>query len=76
MFMRAAPRIFAPVPGGSGWLRLTNVVLVCVNEEIVESALVLAWRNIIPISWLNSTDESKIDGQIIDADDASVCTVK
>jgi integrase len=66
MFMRATPRTFVPVPGGSGRLRPTNVVLVCANEEIVESALVLAWRNTIPISWLNSTDDSKIDGEIVE----------
>ncbi len=73
MLMRAAPRTFVPVSGGSGWLRPTNVVLVCANEEIVESALVLAWRNIIPVSWLNSTDESKIDGEIVDGDESERC---
>jgi integrase len=73
MFMRAEPHTFVPVPGGSGRLKPTDVVLVCANEEIVESALVLAWRNIIPISWLNSTDESKVDGEIVDADESEQC---
>src|SRR5262249_19785206 len=50
MFMRAEPRTFVPVPGCSGWLKATNVVLVCANEAIVENALVLAWRNIVAIS--------------------------
>jgi hypothetical protein len=69
MFMQAAPRTFVPAPGDSGWLRATNVVLVCANEAIVESALVVAWRNIAPISRLKSTDGSKIDGEIVDGDE-------
>jgi hypothetical protein len=73
MFMQAAPRTFVPVPGGSGWLRATNVVLVCANEVIVESALVVAWRNIVPISRVESTDGSKIDGEIVDSDEAEQC---
>jgi hypothetical protein len=73
MFMQAAPRSFVPVPGGSGRLRATNVVLVCANEAIVESALVVAWRNIVPISRLNSTDGSKIDGEIVDCDEGEQC---
>jgi hypothetical protein len=73
MFMRAAPGSFVAVPEGSGGLRPTNVVLVRANEEIVESALVLALRNIIPIPWLNSTDESKIDGEIVDGDESEHC---
>jgi integrase len=73
MFMRAAPRTFVPMPGGWGCLRQTNVVLVSANEEIVESALVVAWRNIIPISWLNSTDESKIGGEIVDGGESEQC---
>jgi hypothetical protein len=56
MFMRAEPRTFVPVPGGSGWLKATNVVLVCANEANVESALVVAWRNIVPISRVKSTE--------------------
>jgi integrase len=73
MFMRAAPRTFMPVPGSSGRLRPIDVVLVCANEEIIESALVVAWRNIIPISWLNSTDASKIDGEIVGDDENEQC---
>jgi hypothetical protein len=46
MFAQTAPRTFVPVRGGSGWLRATNVALVCANEAIVQSALVVAWRNI------------------------------
>jgi integrase len=70
MFIQAASRTFAPVPGDSGWLRATNVVLVCANEAIVESALVVAWRNIVPISRLNG---SKIDGEIVDDDEGEQC---
>ena len=33
MFLQAAPRTFVPVPGDSGRLRATNVVLVCANDE-------------------------------------------
>jgi hypothetical protein len=62
MFMKAAPRTFAPVPAGSGRLRPTNVVLVCASEAIVESALVVAWRNIVPISRVKSTSGLEIDG--------------
>jgi hypothetical protein len=70
MFIRAASRTFAPVPGDSGRLRATKIVLVCANEAIVESALVVAWRNIVPISRLNG---SKIDGEIIDDDEGEQC---
>ena len=73
MFMRAEPRTFVPVTGGSGWLKTTNVVLVCANEAIVESALVLAWRNIVPIPRVKSTDGSKIDGDIVDGDERDEC---
>src|SRR5258708_346368 len=73
MFTRAEPRTFVPVPGGSGWLKATNVVLVCANETIVESALLVAWRNIAPISRLKSTDGSKIDGEIVDGDEGEQC---
>jgi integrase len=72
MFMQAAPRTFVPVPGGSGWLRATNVVLVCANEGVVQSALVVAWRNIVPISPVKSTDGSKIDGEIVDGDEQCI----
>jgi hypothetical protein len=70
MFMQAAPRTFAPVPGDSGRLRATNIVLVCANEAIVESALVVAWRNIVPIS---RVDGLKIDGEIVDGDEGEQC---
>ncbi len=73
MFTRAEPRTFVPVPGDSGLLRPTGVVLVCANETIVESALLVAWRNIAPISRLKSTDGSKIDGEIVDGDEGEQC---
>jgi integrase len=73
MFTQAAPRTFVPAPGGSGWLRATNVVLASANEATAQSALVVAWRNIIPISSLNSTDESRIGGQIVDGDESEQC---
>src|SRR5215468_62527 len=74
MFMRAEPRTFVPVPGGSGWLNATNVILVSANQAIVESALVVAWRNIVPISRVNSTDGSTINGEIVDGDEGEQCT--
>ena len=40
MFTQAGPRTFVPVPGDSGWLKATNVVLACANEAILEFALV------------------------------------
>ncbi len=73
MFTRAEPRTFVPVPGDSGLLRPTGVVLVCANETIVESALLVAWRNIAPISRLKSTDGSTIDGEIVDGDEGEQC---
>lgn len=76
MFMQAAPRTFVPVCGGSGWLRATNVVLVCANEAIVQSALVIAWRNVVPISPAKSTDGSEIEGEIFDDDGATDNTLK
>jgi len=48
MFMDAAPRIFVPAPGGVGRPGATNVVLACAYEAIVESALAVAWCNIVP----------------------------
>src|SRR5215468_1879688 len=43
MFIQGASRTFVPVPGDSGRLGATNVVLVCANEAVVESALIVAW---------------------------------
>ena len=70
MFTQSAPRTFVPVPEDSGLLRPTSVVLVCANETIVESALLVAWRNIVPISGLNG---SKIDDEIVDSDEGEQC---
>jgi integrase len=72
MFMQAAPRTFVPASGDSGWLRATNVVLACAKEAIVQSALVVAWRNIVPISLVKSTDASKIDGEIVGSDEQCI----
>jgi hypothetical protein len=47
-FVQAAPQIFVPPPRCSGLRGATNVVLGCANEAIVESALAVAWHNIIP----------------------------
>src|ERR1700747_3861845 len=66
MFMQAAPRAFAPVPGESARLKATSVVLVSADEAIIESALVVAWRNIVPISRPKSTDSLEIAGDIVD----------
>jgi hypothetical protein len=57
MFVHTAPRAFVSVPGGWGRLGATNVVLAQAEETIVESALILAWRNAAPKSLLESTDE-------------------
>ena len=57
MFIHAAPRTFAPVPGGWGWLGATNVMLSYAKETIVVSALAAAWRNVAPKSLVESTDE-------------------
>jgi hypothetical protein len=57
MLMQAAPSAFVPVPGGWGRLGATNVVLAQANEAIVESALILAWRNVAPKSLVKSIDE-------------------
>jgi hypothetical protein len=70
MFMQAAPRTFAPAPASSGRLKPTNVVLICASEAIVESALVVAWRNIVPISQVRSTSGLEIDG---DGDEGEQC---
>jgi hypothetical protein len=57
MFMQAAPQTFVPELGGWDRLGATNVVLAHAEEAIVESALILAWRNVAPKSLLKSTDE-------------------
>jgi integrase len=72
MFMGAAPRTFVPAPGGSGWLRATNVVLVHADEAIVQSALVVAWRKIVPISLVKSTEEWRIDSEMVDGDEQRI----
>jgi hypothetical protein len=59
MLMQAAPSAFVPVPGGWGRLGATNVVLAYAKEAIVESALILAWRNVAPKSLMKSIDESE-----------------
>jgi hypothetical protein len=48
MFIDAAPQIFVPAPGSFAWPGATNVVLACAHEAIVESALAVAWCNIVP----------------------------
>jgi hypothetical protein len=73
MFMQAAPRTFAPVSEESARLKATSVMLVCADDAIVESALVVAWRNIVPISRLKSTDSLKIAGDIVDGDAGEQC---
>jgi hypothetical protein len=56
MLTQAARSAFVPVPGGWGRLGATNVVLAHAKEAIVESALILAWRNVAQ-SLLKSIDE-------------------
>jgi hypothetical protein len=48
LFRDAAPRIFVQAPGAWGRLGATNVMLAYAYEAIVESALIAAWRNIVP----------------------------
>lgn len=48
LFRDAAPRIFVPAPGARGRLGATSVMLAYAYEAIVESALIAAWRNIVP----------------------------
>jgi hypothetical protein len=55
--MQVAPSSFVPVPGGWGRLGATNVVLAHAKEAIVETALILAWRNVAPKSLVKSIDE-------------------
>jgi hypothetical protein len=50
MFMHAAPRAFASVPGAWGRLGSTNVLLASAQEAMVASALEAAWRNVAPPS--------------------------
>jgi hypothetical protein len=57
MLMQAAPSAFVPVPGGWGRLGATNVVLAHAKEATVETALILAWRNVSPKSLVKSIDE-------------------
>ena len=57
LFVDAAPRIFVPAPGTWGRLGATSVVLAYAYEAIVKSALMVAWRNIVPKSLVKSTDE-------------------
>jgi hypothetical protein len=57
MFMHAAPRTFVPVPGGWGRLGSTSVVLALAKEEMVESALAAAWRNVAPKSVLKRIEK-------------------
>ncbi len=51
--------MFVPAPGVWGRLGATKVVLVYADEAVVESALAVAWRNIVPKSLVKSTDESE-----------------
>jgi hypothetical protein len=47
-FVRAQPKMFAPVKGGWGQKGCTNVILDQADEAIVRSALIAAWRNTAP----------------------------
>ena len=48
----AEPSIFAPVAGGWGRQGWTGVHLDAADEPAVESALLMAWRNVVPKSLL------------------------
>jgi hypothetical protein len=61
MFIDASPKIFVPASGGWGRPGATNVVLAYAHEAIVESALAVAWRNIVP-TFVKST-ERKLCGR-------------
>jgi hypothetical protein len=47
-FVRAQPKMFAPVKGGWGRKGCTNVILDQADAAIVRSALIAAWRNMAP----------------------------
>jgi hypothetical protein len=56
-FVRTAPDIFQPIPGGWGERGATRVNLEAAAERPVRDALVLAWRNTAPKRLARQLDE-------------------
>src|ERR1700751_4078932 len=50
MLVEAEPDIFRPVPGGWGKSGSTNVRLANADPKTLQSALLMAWRNVAPKS--------------------------
>ena len=48
LFLRAEPKMFAPVKGGWGKAGNTNVRLAAARKAAVREALITAWRNRAP----------------------------
>jgi hypothetical protein len=44
----AEPRIFQPIPGGWGRKGWTKIELAAADEVTLKSALLMAWRNVVP----------------------------
>jgi len=43
-FVREAPEIFLPIPGGWGRMGMTHIRLAAANEEVLTGALHAAWK--------------------------------
>ena len=48
VLVEAEPEIFRPVPGGWGKYGNTNVNLATADRTTLKSALMLAWKNVVP----------------------------
>ena len=59
VLIEAEPEIFRPVPGGWGKRGSTNLRLAGADPATLQSALVLAWRNVAPKALLDVLDKAK-----------------
>jgi hypothetical protein len=54
VLVAAEPAIFRPVPGGWGRSGSTNVRLAKADTKTLQSALMMAWRNVAPKSMIKA----------------------
>jgi len=59
VLVEAEPEIFRPVPGGWGKRGSTNLRLASATPATLQSALVLAWRNVAPNALLAVLEKTK-----------------
>jgi hypothetical protein len=60
LFVRTAPKVFQPIPGGWGRQGCTKVLLDAADEPSVRQALIAAWRKIAPKNLAEQFDDKDL----------------